>query len=84
MKSSIRIKCDKWLRAVISAVPFLLVSGSAAKASVPSPPPNAWKGINYSPARHSYFRMLYDWYSYDSIAGMYVYQMADNDMATLS
>jgi hypothetical protein len=25
--------------------------------------PTAWKGVNYSPAYHSYFRMLYDWNS---------------------
>jgi len=40
--------------------------------------PTTWKGINYSPRRHSYFRMLYDWYTWDSIAGKYVYQMVES------
>jgi hypothetical protein len=26
--------------------------------------PSLWKGINYSPRQHSYFRMLYDWDAY--------------------
>jgi hypothetical protein len=67
-----------------ASVAWLDVSACPAYAAVAYPPPSAWKGVNYSPERHSYFRMLYDWYSYDSTAGMYVYQMADNDMATLS
>ncbi len=28
-------------------------------------PPWQWKGINYSPRRHTYFRMLYDWWNID-------------------
>ena len=56
----------------------------SASAAVPYPPPTKWKGINYSPKRHSYFRMLYDWYSYDTTAGQYVYQMVDNDLTRLS
>jgi hypothetical protein len=46
--------------------------------------PTVWKGINYSPRRHEYWRMLYDWYTWDSTAGKYVYQMADEDMARLA
>jgi len=46
-------------------------------------PPWQWKGINYSPRRHTYFRMLYDWYSYDATAGQFVWQMADADLTML-
>jgi len=45
--------------------------------------PAQWKGINYSPRHHQYFRMLYDWYDWDSGAGKYVYQMVDDDLQRL-
>lgn len=46
-------------------------------------PPTQWKGISYSPRRHTFFRMLYDWYNYDATAGQYVYQMVDADLTAL-
>lgn len=65
---------------------FILYSVLAptAIASVSYPPPTTWKGITYSPRRHTFFRMLYDWNSYDSTSGKYVHQMVDDDMAKLS
>jgi hypothetical protein len=52
--------------------------------AVSYPPPTRWKGINYSPQRHSYFRMLYEWNQYDSVAGVYVRDMVNADLAFLS
>lgn len=52
--------------------------------SVSLPPPKMWKGVDYSPRRHSYFRMLYDWNQYDSVSGQLVSGMADSDLAMLS
>ncbi|MFN8940900.1 MAG: hypothetical protein ACK5ZJ_14285, partial [Acidobacteriota bacterium] len=43
-----------------------------------------WKGVTYSPRRHTYFRMLYDWNNWDPIAGKPVYQMVDEDLQMLS
>ena len=57
---------------------------SAAFGAVPNPPPSQWKGINYSPRYHSYFRMLNDWNNYDSNLGGYVRDIVDNDLALLS
>ena len=45
--------------------------------------PTVWKGITYSPRRHSYFRMLYDWYTFDATAGMLVKDMAALDLERL-
>jgi hypothetical protein len=53
-------------------------------ASVAYPPPTTWKGVTYSPRRHTFFRMLYDWDLYDSTAGKHVYTMADEDLTRLS
>lgn len=50
----------------------LLCVGSVV-ASVPSPPPSAWKGITYAPRYHPFWRMLYEYYDYDSTLGEYVY-----------
>ncbi len=63
---------------------LLLGAALPVLATVPYPPPTTWKGINYSPRRHTFFRMLYDWDSWDSAAGKYVYQMADEDLTRLS
>lgn len=57
---------------------------AVALASVTLPPPSVWKGIDYSPRRHSYWRMLYDWNTVDSATGQRVSSMADSDLATLS
>ena len=67
-------------RAVILALGMQAV----ALASVTLPPPTVWKGIDYSPRRHSYFRMLYDWNTHDPTTGQVVSAMADIDLATLS
>lgn len=53
-------------------------------ASVSLPPPTVWKGIDYSPRRHSYFRMLYDWNQFDSVSNQLVSRMVDSDLAMLS
>ena len=68
----------------LSLIITALALRSIAAASVPYPPPTTWKGINYSPRRHSYFRMLYDWNQTDSVSGQLVSTMADNDLATLA
>ncbi|MBS1824720.1 MAG: hypothetical protein JST93_05330 [Acidobacteria bacterium] len=46
-------------------------------------PPTQWKGINYSPRLHTYFRMLYDWYTNDSVTNQPVHQMVDADLTML-
>jgi hypothetical protein len=66
------------------AAAFILGMSAPVYGAVPYPPPTTWKGINYSPRRHSYFRMLYDWGSWDSTAGQYVHQMVDADLTRLS
>ena len=40
--------------------------------------------MDYSPARHSYFRMLYDWNTIDFVSGQTVSAMADADLSMLS
>lgn len=70
-------------RALIGTI-LLLGAALPVLATVPYPPPTTWKGINYSPRRHTFFRMLFDWDSWDSAAGKYVYQMADEDLTRLS
>ncbi|HSB13571.1 MAG TPA: hypothetical protein VLE22_03880 [Bryobacteraceae bacterium] len=72
------------LLAEAAAAAVILGILSTAQAAVPYPPPTTWKGVNYSPRRHTYFRMLYDWYSWDSTAGKYVHQMVDADLTRLS
>jgi hypothetical protein len=46
--------------------------------------PDQLKGIDYSPRRHSYFRMLYDWNDTDSVSGQKVSSMVDADLYMLS
>jgi hypothetical protein len=46
--------------------------------------PMPWKAITYSPRRHAYPRMLYDWYSFDWGVYKSVYQMADEDLTRLA
>jgi len=46
-------------------------------------PPTQWKGISYSPRRHTFFRMLYDWNDQDATTGQYVHQMVDADLTML-
>ena len=57
---------------------------ATAAAAVPSPPPSAWKGVTYAPRYHPFWRMLYEYYDYDSRLGEYVYQAVDSDLANLS
>ncbi|MBM3735414.1 MAG: hypothetical protein FJW39_06465 [Acidobacteria bacterium] len=42
-----------------------------------------WRGINYAPRGHPYFRMLYDWHSADRATGLPVRQLAATDMELL-
>lgn len=57
---------------------------SSPVVSLPAGPPERWNGINYSPRYHPYFRMLQDWNQYDSRLGKFVYQAAEEDLASLS
>ena len=62
-----------------------------------SPPltlPSNLKGVNYFPRGHAWWTMLYDWYTLDCstttlpqsdcVSGEYVYQVVQNDLATLA
>jgi hypothetical protein len=62
------------------------VGTSSQQLVISAPPlvvPTVWKGINYSPRRHSYPRMLYDWYTFDAAAGMLVKDMVAGDLTRL-
>lgn len=71
------------MRSFLIVVAAWACAGAAFK-SVSLPPPSAWKGVDYSPRRHSYFRMLYDWNQIDSVSGQLVSSMVDSDLAMLS
>ena len=71
------------MRSLLLAVAVYMCTGTAF-GSVSLPPPNMWKGVDYSPRRHSYFRMLYDWNQVDSVSGQSVSNMVDSDLAMLS
>ena len=69
------------------AAALLLLSTVGCFAAPEYPPPAQWKGINYSPRRHTFFRMLYDWNNWDcppSLSCRLVSQMADDDLRMLA
>jgi hypothetical protein len=68
---------------MVLSIICVLIAGNAL-ASVSLPPPTTWKGVDYSPRRHSYFRMLYDWNQTDSVSGQLVSSMVDSDLSMLS
>jgi hypothetical protein len=71
------------MRLLLLAVAACACAGTGF-GSVSLPPPSTWKGVDYSPRRHSYFRMLYDWNQVDSNSGQLVSSMVDSDLAMLS
>ena len=79
--------CGGWR--VIAFTLAALCAHSVGFSAVQLPPPSNWKGVNYSPRRHSYPYMLYDYYctdlgqTGDPGDNIPVYRMVENDLTTL-
>ena len=78
----------------VAMLVFCLLPLRGLAAAPPLTLPSNLKGVEYFPRGHAWWNMLYDWYTpdcstttlpqSDCVANTYVYQIVQNDLATLA